>query len=140
MPALDPQAMRRLVAEARVARLATVDPDGRPHLVPIVFALDDEMIYTAVDRKPKQTRRLQRLRNIEANPVVCVLVDHYTDDWTALWWVRVRGPAAIVEGIRERGRALELLGEKYAQHREDPPDGPVLAVTCEEWRGWSASG
>lgn len=139
MPLLGPDEMRIRVAEARVARLATVDPDGRPHLVPIVFALDDRVIYTAVDRKPKRTTRLQRLRNVEANPFACVLVDHYADDWDELWWVRVRGPAQVAEGEGERQRAVELLSAKYRQHREEPPVGPVLALTCEEWVGWSAT-
>lgn len=138
MPTLGPDEMRRRVAKARVARLATVDPDGHPHLVPIVFALDGHTLYTAVDRKPKRTRRLQRLRNVEANPVACVLVDHYADDWTELWWVRVRGPARVVELPEEREGAVALLAEKYRQHREAPPDGPVLAMACEDWRGWSA--
>lgn len=138
MPPLGPDEMRVRVAEARVARLATVDPDGRPHLVPVVFVLDGGTIYTAVDRKPKRTTRLQRLRNVEANPIACVLVDHYAEDWDELWWVRVRGRARVVEAGEERDRALRALGEKYPQHREDPPEGPVLAVSGEEWRGWAA--
>lgn len=139
MPSLGPDEMRVRVAEARVARLATVEPDGRPHLVPIVFALEGETIYTAVDQKPKRTTRLQRLTNIEANPFVCVLVDHYADDWDELWWVRVRGPARVLEEGEERERAIGLLAAKYPQHRQDPPEGPVVVVRGEEWRGWSAT-
>ena len=78
-------------AAAPVAHLATVTPDGRPHVVPIVFALDSEVLYTAVDGKPKSPARLQRLANIEANPKVSILVDHYADDWSQLWWVRADG-------------------------------------------------
>jgi PPOX class probable F420-dependent enzyme len=121
--------------DARVARLATVDPQGRPHVVPVCFALEDDMLYTAVDDKPKRTRRLQRLRNIEANPHVEVLVDHYDDDWTRLWWVRLRGTARIVEDPR----AVELLVAKYPQYRERPPAGPVIAVEIEERIEWTAS-
>ena len=120
---------------ARVARLATVDPEGRPHVVPICFVLDGDTLYTAVDDKPKRTRALQRLRNVEANPRVEVLVDHYDEDWTRLWWVRLRGTARVVDDAR----ALELLAAKYPQYAERPPAGPVIAVTVEERTEWRAS-
>jgi PPOX class probable F420-dependent enzyme len=131
--------------DAPVARLATVDPQGRPHVVPICFAIDGATLYTAVDEKPKRTRRLQRLRNIEANPRVEVLIDRYDDDWSRLWWVRLRGTARVVDDPR----ALELLAAKYPQYRERPPAGPVIAVSIEErsecprssscGRAWSGS-
>jgi PPOX class probable F420-dependent enzyme len=120
---------------ARVARLATVDPRGRPHVVPISFALDRDTLYTAVDEKPKRTRELQRLRNIQANPQVEVLIDHYEDDWSRLWWVRLRGTARIVDDRR----AMELLAAKYPQYRERIPAGPVIAVSIEERIEWTAS-
>ena len=104
-------------ASARVARLATVDPEGRPHVVPICFVLDGDTLYTAVDEKPKRTRLLKRLANIEANPRVEVLIDHYEDDWSRLWWVRLRGSARIVEDPR----AVDLLAAKYPQYRERRP-------------------
>src|SRR5690349_16209891 len=94
---MDATAARQRLSEARVARLATVDTTGRPHLVPVVFALDGDTIYFAVDSKPKRTRNLQRLRNIAANPAVCLLADQYQEDWTRLWWVRVDGAARIPE-------------------------------------------
>jgi PPOX class probable F420-dependent enzyme len=121
--------------EARVARLATVDASGRPHLVPICFAIEGDTLYTAVDEKPKRTRRLQRLANIEANPTVEVLIDHYEDDWSLLWWVRLRGVARIVEDPH----AVELLVAKYPQYRAQPPTGPVIAVAIEERSEWTAS-
>jgi PPOX class probable F420-dependent enzyme len=121
--------------EARVARLATVDPQGRPHVVPICFVIDGDTLYTAVDEKPKRTRRLQRLRNIETNPRVEVLVDHYEEDWSRLWWVRLRGTARIVDDRR----AGELLAAKYPQYGERPPAGPVIAVTIEERSEWTSS-
>ena len=93
------------------------------------------MLYTAVDEKPKRTRALQRLRNVEANPLVEVLVDHYDEDWTRLWWVRLRGTARVVDDAR----ALELLAAKYPQYAERPPVGPVIAVTVEERVEWTAS-
>jgi PPOX class probable F420-dependent enzyme len=120
-------------AGAPVARLATVTPDGRPHVVPIVFAVDGDVIYTAVDGKPKSSTRLQRLANIEANPRVSILVDHYADDWSQLWWVRADG-VATVRAECERG--LELLRSKYAQYEQVSLDGPVITVAVEKWTSW----
>jgi len=122
---------------ARVARLATIDPDGRPHLVPIVFALDGDTLYSAVDRKPKRSKTLRRIENARARPDVTILVDHYEDDWSRLWWIRLRGRARVLDEGEERKRALELLAEKYPQYRIDPPDGPVLAVEVTEVRTWT---
>jgi len=122
-------------AEHPVARLATVGRDGRPHVVPICFVLDGSMLYTAVDEKPKRTRRLRRLENIEANPAVEVVIDHYEDDWSRLWWVRLRGTARIVEDPR----AVELLAAKYPQYRDRPPAGPVIAIEIEERSEWTSS-
>jgi PPOX class probable F420-dependent enzyme len=135
---MTPERMRELVAAARVGRLATLTPDGRLHLVPISFALEGDTLYSAVDEKPKRSRRLQRLTNVRANPDVAVLVDHYDEDWSRLWWVRMRGTARILEDGREFESALALLADKYEQYRVQPPRGPVLAIALAEWRGWSA--
>ena len=123
---------------ARVARLATTDPDGRPHLVPIVFALDGDTLYSAVDRKRKRSSKLRRIENARARPDVTILVDHYDEDWSGLWWIRLRGRARVLDDGDERERALGLLAEKYPQYRTEPPDGPVLAVDVTETRDWSA--
>jgi PPOX class probable F420-dependent enzyme len=128
------------LAAARVARLATTDPDGRPHLVPIVFAIDGATLYSAVDRKPKRSRTLRRIENARVRPEVTVLVDHYDDDWSRLWWIRLRGRARVLDEGKERERAVGLLAEKYPQYRSEPPDGPVLAVDVVETRVWSAAG
>ena len=128
------EALRRLVA-ARVGRLATADASGRPHVVPVVFAVEGDRIVWAVDEKPKRTRRLKRLANIEANPQVEVLIDHYEDDWSRLWWVRLRGTARIVDDRT----AVELLAAKYPQYARQPPSGPVIAVTIEERTEWTSS-
>lgn len=120
----------------RVARLATVGADGRPHVVPICFALDGGTLYTAVDEKPKSTRRLRRLANIEANPRVEIVVDHWEEDWSRLWWVRLAGRATVVE---QDDRALELLQAKYPQYRADPPAGPFVVVQIESRREWRGS-
>jgi PPOX class probable F420-dependent enzyme len=132
--------MAERVAGAPVARLATVGIDGRPHAVPICFVLDGDTLYSAVDHKPKRSAALQRLANVRAHPDVAVLVDHYDDDWTALWWVRLRGRARVLDEGDERDRALAQLREKYTQYREEPPTGAVLAIDVVEWRGWAASG
>jgi PPOX class probable F420-dependent enzyme len=130
--------MRELVAAARVGRLATIDANGRPHLVPICFALAGDVLYSAVDEKPKRSRRLQRLANVRAHPDVAVLVDYYEEDWTRLWWVRLRGKGRVVDHGPGLEAALRLLRAKYEQYREQPPAGPVLAIEIDEWRGWSA--
>jgi PPOX class probable F420-dependent enzyme len=130
---------RRRFAEPRVARLATVGADSQPHIVPIVFALAGETIYSVVDAKPKRTTELRRLHNIAANPRVSVLADHYDDtDWDALWWVRADGTARVL-GLdeSEAASAVQLLARRYPQQR---PLGPVLAVDIERWSGWTARG
>jgi PPOX class probable F420-dependent enzyme len=121
--------------DAPVARLATIRPDGSPRLVPICFALDGDTLYSAVDEKPKRTRRLARLADIERDPRVEVLIDHYDDDWSQLSWVRLHGRARVVE--RDE-RALELLRAKYPQYRARPPGGPFIVVTIDARTSWSA--
>lgn len=123
-------------AAAPVARLATVTPEGHPHVVPIVFAVDGDVIYTAVDGKPKSTQRLRRLANIAANPSVSVLVDHYADDWSQLWWVRADGVASIVADGPEFDRGLALLRAKYPQYESVSLDGPALVVAVQKWTSW----
>jgi PPOX class probable F420-dependent enzyme len=121
-----------------VARLATIDADGRPHLVPIVFAVQGDTLYSAVDRKPKRSTTLRRIENARARPDVTVLVDQYDDDWSLLWWIRLRGRARVLDEGPECERALVLLREKYAQYRDDPPGPPVLAIDVTDVRDWSA--
>ena len=130
---------RSLLGAARVARLATADEGGRPHLVPVTFAVDGDHVYIAIDHKPKTTTTgLKRLRNIERNPNVCLLADHYDEDWAALWWVRVDGRASIVTAADARQSPLDLLAAKYPQYRERRPDGPVIAIEADRWSGWAA--
>jgi PPOX class probable F420-dependent enzyme len=122
-----------------VARLATTDADGRPHLVPIVFAYDGETLYSAVDQKPKRSQTLRRIENARARPDVTILIDHYEEDWRRLWWIRLRGSARVLDAGDERKHALALLSEKYPQYRSEPPEGPVLAVDVTEVRKWTGS-
>jgi PPOX class probable F420-dependent enzyme len=128
---------RSRFSAGRVARLATVRPDGSPHLVPVVFALDGSTVVFAVDDKPKVTRELQRLANIRADPRVSVLVDHYDEDWPALWWVRADGRARVVDAGPALDRAVALLAEKYSQYAAGPPPGPAVLIDVETWRWWS---
>ena len=129
------EALRRLAA-ARVGRLATADAGGIPHVVPMVFVLDGDTIFWAVDEKPKRTRAIKRLANIRANPNVEVVVDRYQERWDRIWWVRAAGSARIVEGEGDAARALELLAAKYRQYRKDPPPGPVVAIEVTRLSWW----
>jgi PPOX class probable F420-dependent enzyme len=133
---VDPDLMRRRVVEAEVARLATVTHDGRPHVVPCCFVLDGEHVYSAVDAKPKSTLALKRLANLRANPYASVLVDHYADDWSTLWWIRMDGDARVIGSGPERDRALGLLTSKYQHYEVQPPPGSVVAVDVAAWRAW----
>ena len=132
------EAKQRL-AGANVARLATVSDAGQPHVVPMVFALEGDTLYFAVDWKPKQTTNLKRLKNIAANPAVSVLVDHYEEDWTRLWWVRADGTARVITDEAEARDAIDLLAKKYAQYQQQRPAGPVVAIRIDRVNGWSGA-
>ncbi|WP_156686038.1 TIGR03668 family PPOX class F420-dependent oxidoreductase [Mycobacterium sp. Marseille-P9652] len=135
---------RASFARSPVARLATTAPDGTPHLVPVVFAVgtddgdDTDVVYTAVDAKPKTTRRLRRLTNIRANPLVCLLADHYADDWTRLWWVRADGVATVHQDDEAMAVGFRLLRAKYPQYQSVSLNGPVIAVAVRRWSSWHA--
>ena len=128
--------LRRLFAASPIAQLATVRPDGGPHVVPMVFALVGDTVYSAVDAKPKRSRRLQRLANIRADPRCALLVDHYEDDWRRLWWVRADGLGEVVDEPSDADPGIQALVQRFPQYRDDPPAGPLLVVTVERWSGW----
>lgn len=128
--------LRQRVDAARVGHLATTRPDGRPHVVPCCFVLVGTTVYSAVDAKPKSTLALQRLRNLAATPVACLVVDHYDEDWRQLWWIRLDGGARVLEAGAEREAALEALAGKYPQYVDARPPGAVVAVDVTEWRAW----
>ena len=130
---------RRRVAAARVARLASVDPNGRPHVVPCCFALSGDRIVSVVDQKPKQTLQLRRLENIRRCPDVQLVVDYYDDDWTVLWWVRVSGQGRVVDRGPARDAAVDLLATKYEQYRDQRPAGPVLVIDITRIISWQAT-
>jgi PPOX class probable F420-dependent enzyme len=130
---------RGRLAGARVARLATAGMDGQPHLVPVTLAVSGDLIYTAVDHKPKSTVNLRRLRNIRGNPRVAVLADQYTEDWDALWWVRADGLAHVIDGEQAMRQPLDLLSQRYPQYQEKRPAGPVIVIEAVRWTGWAAA-
>jgi PPOX class probable F420-dependent enzyme len=136
------EAASRLAA-ARVGRLATVRPDGTPHVVPFVFAIVEDgdrlLAYWAVDAKPKRSASIRRLENIRANPAVELVVDGYAEDWTRLWWVRAAGRARVVSSEDETTLAVRALAEKYPTYRAEPPPGPVIAIEIDRITGWAAS-
>lgn len=131
---------RHRFAGAAVARLATVDAAGRPHLVPLVFAVDGDTVYTAVDHKPKRGTTLRRVTNLRANPNAALLVDHYDDDWTRLWWVRADGAGRVLDPDDDETRhARSLLAKRYPQYLAQPPTGLMIAIDVTRWTGWSAT-
>jgi PPOX class probable F420-dependent enzyme len=135
MPSWPPAIAEERLAQARVGRLATVTAVGRPHIVPVCFVLHERRIYTAVDAKPKATSELARLENVRATGRASILVDHYEEDWTSLWWVRVDGVAEVIRSER----AVDALADKYEQYRSARPAGPVIAIAPDRWRSWVAS-
>ncbi len=137
--AFDEEAAAGAFSAAPVAMLATAGADAVPHLVPVVFAMPQhrrDILYTAVDAKPKSTQRLRRLVNIENNPAVTLLVDHYDDDWTQLWWVRADGVATIHHSGVEMATGYALLRAKYPQYQRVELDGPVVTVQIRRWSSW----
>ena len=128
--------------QAPVGRLATADAQGRPHVIPICFALDGQLIYSVLDAKPKRgsLTGLRRVRNILANPHVSLVVDHYDSDWTRLWYILISGTAQLIYEGAEQERAVEILREKYPQYRAMELEGnPVIKITPERVTGWSGS-
>jgi PPOX class probable F420-dependent enzyme len=133
-----PERERAFVEAGRVGRLATVGPEGTPHVVPVCYALEGESLYIAIDEKPKRAgRKLQRLRNIAADPAVALVVDRYEEDWSRLGWVMLRGRAEILEGGAEHARAQGLVRARYPQLRAMRLDAlPVIALRIERVASW----
>jgi PPOX class probable F420-dependent enzyme len=125
-----------------VGRLATVRPDGTPHVVPFVFALVRHgtavRLYWTVDAKPKRSTSLRRVENLRLNPAVEVVVDRYDDEWDGLWWVRMRGTGRVVTSAEERRTALTALASKYPAYRSMRSEGDVVAIEVEAVSWWSA--
>jgi PPOX class probable F420-dependent enzyme len=145
MPTMTGDEARERFAAARSASLGTADADGRPHLVPVTFALArgaEDVLVFAVDHKPKRSQRLKRLANIGANPAVTLLADDYDEDWGRLWWARADGTARVLpppEHSAASARHVELLVLKYRdQYGPSPPQGPVVEIAVRRWTGWRA--
>jgi PPOX class probable F420-dependent enzyme len=130
---------RTAVERARVARLATVRPEGTPHVVPVTFAVQGDTLVTVIDEKPKTTRELQRLRNVAVHPAASLLVDRYNDDWSQLWWVRLDGDAEVVRDEPRRTDLLAPLVAKYGQYADEQPAGPVIVVRVRHVVSWWSS-
>src|SRR3712207_2318564 len=138
MPVLDPDEAWSRIAAARVAYLATVRADGRPHIVPIVFAAANRVIYSIADPKPKHGLDLLRHRNIAANRDVSLLADAYDESWERLWWVRADGVGRVVEDGSERELTIRLLREKYPQYETwDAPFGPATVIEVRRLASWT---
>jgi len=139
-PPLISTGIRAKLEVARVARLATLDAKRKPHLVPICFACDGNLVYSAIDRKPKRVapNRLARLKNIKNTPQVALLVDHYDEDWTRLWYILVRGEAELVSAPAERKRAIQCLRAKYPQYSPEmlEDDAPLLRISPQRITAW----
>jgi PPOX class probable F420-dependent enzyme len=133
---VDHTTAQQRLSDARVGHLATVTVELRPHIVPCCLVLAGDTVYSAVDAKPKTTHALRRLQNVKANSVATILVDHYDEDWTTLWWVRVDGRGRVIDSGDERAHAIGLLAAKYEQYRAVTPPGPVVALDIEHWRMW----
>lgn len=127
---------RGRLTSARVARLASVRPDGAPHLVPVTFVVLDDVVSIAVDHKPKSTTALQRLANIAAEPRVALLADEFAEDWARLWWVRADAEAVVVDQLPEL--SIAALQAKYAQYVEQPPKGTGVLARVRSYTGWAA--
>ncbi len=142
MPSLSAEA-RELLASARVAHLATSDQYARPHVIPIVFVWRESLLYTPLDRKPKRDddwHALRRVRNIETNGRVAVVVDRYDEEWSRLAWVLLEGVATILETGEERDEAATLLREKYAQYEKLTLEGrPIVRLEIERGTEWSSA-
>lgn len=129
--------IRAFVARQRVGHLATSDEQTMPHVVPVCFAERDGSIYIVIDEKPKTTTRLRRLRNIEHNPQAALVLDRYTEDWSQLAWVMLRGRADTLHDGDEHSAAIAALREKYPQYREMAlDDRPVIRLTPERVNSW----
>ena len=131
--------MKHFLRSQRVAQLGTVDENGRPHVVPIVFVYADGRLYTPIDKKPKSVapEGLRRVQNILHNQHVQILIHNYDEDWSRLGYVQLRGPAELLKRGYEHRRALRLLERKYPQYSDLPLEGcPIIKVSIERTLTW----
>jgi PPOX class probable F420-dependent enzyme len=137
------EAERAFAERHRVARLATADASGAPHVIPICYALVGDGFYFVIDEKPKRTRTgLKRLRNIAVNPQVALVIDDYDEDWTRLAYLLVRGRAAVVAEHAKYAEALAALRQRYPQYRTMPltfDTHPMVRIVPEHQHLWYAT-
>lgn len=132
---------QNFIRDRRVGHLATIDSNGQPHAVPIVYAFDGQRLFTPIDEKPKKVGayRLQRVRNIQVDSRVAVIIDRYSEDWNQLVWVQIKGEAQIITTGRRYDSGVQLLTSKYLQYRAMPLAGRPLIVVFPKkvtsWRG-----
>ena len=132
-----------LLINARLGHLATSDATGTPHVVPVCYVFDGQSIYSVLDQKPKRIApsRLKRVRNIQANPQVSLVVDHYEEDWRRLWYVLVSGESLLLEAGGEQAAAVKLLRDKYPQYVDmDIDQNPVIKIAPNTVVSWSGEG
>ena len=130
------------LSKTRVARLATADKAGQPHVIPIVFATDGQKLYTPLDRKPKRIapKQLKRVRNLLENPRVAFVIDHWDEDWTKLAWLMVKGTGHLVESGEAHTTGVRLLEKKYPQYEKMPLEGlPIIVITPSEITRWKSA-
>ena len=130
-------AVRKRLKKTRVARLATTNLKGQPHVVPICYVFDGALFYTAIDRKPKRTAEPARVRYLRRRPEAALTVDRYDDDWSKLAWVQVLGHVELLDPAKDEA-GMEALAAKYAPYRDDPPPGPLLRLVPERALHWRA--
>lgn len=123
---------------ARRGYLGTLGTDGGPHILPVCFTWAGDVIWTAIDGKPKARAEQQRVKDIQANPRISFTVDRWDEDWSRLAWLQARGTARILPEGPEASKAIEALISKYAQYLDTPISGPVIRLEVEKWVGWSA--
>lgn len=132
-----PEAFASLL-RARRGFLGTAGPDSGPHVVPVCFTWAGDVIWTAIDGKPKKGTELVRIKNLEANSFVALTVDRWDEDWARLAWLQARGRAHVLGATSESQKAIQALKSKYAQYQDTPLEGPVIRIDVEKWIGWSA--
>ena len=132
---------RRFLNNHRVARFATAEPGGQPHVVPICYAVSDDSVYFTIDEKPKRLtdKPLKRIKNLQQNPYVALVVDRYEEDWTQLGWVMVQGEASLLDSSKEHAKAQRLLKARYPQlDGMQIGDLPVIAIRIKRVVSWGS--
>jgi PPOX class probable F420-dependent enzyme len=133
------EAERRFLESRRIGHLASADRQGRPHVVPVCFAVADDTLYITIDQKPKRGTALKRVRNLMENPSAAFVTDRYDEDWSRLGWVMLRGAAELLDAGREHDEAQALLRARYPQLKAMRIDDlPVIAIRIAQVTSWGA--